>query len=205
MSRVSSKERYVIEVYELFRKKGLRMTMDEIANHLKLTKKTLYNNFNCKDELMRTVMQHVLGEIEFKINLALSQGRDAIEALYHTSDMMNKSLSEIGPLLLSDSSVYLPDLKLLDHTNRMSFYSRIISENIERGISEGFYRRDFNKELVTLFFTSAMSRIYSWNGAYKFFKDPYAFHSELIRYHLESIVNDQGREVLNEIVLKRGK
>ncbi len=205
MSRVSSKERYVIEVYELFRKKGLRMTMDEIANHLKLTKKTLYNNFNCKDELMRTVMQHVLGEIEFKINLALSQGRDAIEALYHTSDMMNKSLSEIGPLLLSDSSVYLPDLKLLDHTNRMSFYSRIISENIERGISEGFYRRDFNKELVTLFFTSAMSRIYSWNGAYKFFKDPYVFHSELIRYHLESIVNDLGREVLNEIVLKRGK
>ena len=91
------------------------------------------------------------------------------------------------------------------HTNRMSFYSRIISENIERGISEGFYRRDFNKELVTLFFTSAMSRIYSWNGAYKFFKDPYVFHSELIRYHLESIVNDQGREVLNEIVLKRGK
>lgn len=136
MSRVSSKERYVIEVYELFRKKGLRMTMDEIADHLKLTKKTLYNNFNSKDELMRTVMQHVLGEIEFKINMALSQGRDAIEALYHTSDMMNKSLSEIGPLLLSDSSVYLPDLKLLDHTNRMSFYSRIIAENIERGISE---------------------------------------------------------------------
>ena len=100
MSRVSSKERYVIEVYELFRKKGLRMTMDEIADHLKLTQKTLYNNFNSKDELMRTVMQHVLGEIEFKINMALSQGRDAIEALYHTSDMMNKSLSEIGPLLL---------------------------------------------------------------------------------------------------------
>ena len=204
MSRVSSKERYVIEVYELFRKKGLRMTMDEIADHLKLTKKTLYNNFNSKDELMRTVMQHVLGEIEFKINMALSQGRDAIEALYHTSDMMNKSLSEIGPLLLSDSSVYLPDLKLLDHTNRMSFYSRIIAENIERGISEGFYRTDFNKELVTLFFTSAMSRIYSWNGAYKFLKDPYVFLSELIRYHLESIVNDQGREVLREIIHKRG-
>ena len=90
MSRVSSKERYVIEVYELFRKKGLRMTMDEIADHLKLTKKTLYNNFNSKDELMRTVMQHVLGEIEFKINMALSQGRDAIEALYHTSNMLNK-------------------------------------------------------------------------------------------------------------------
>jgi AcrR family transcriptional regulator len=205
MSRVSSKEKYVVQVYELFRKKGLKMTMDEIADHLKLTKKTLYNNFNSKEELMRTVMQHILGEIEFKINMALSQGRDAIEALYLTSDMMNRSLSEIGPLLLSDSSKYLPDLKLLDHTNRMSFYSRIIAENIDRGISEGLYREDFNKELVTLFFTSAMSRIYSWNGAYKYLKDPYVFHSELVRYHLESIVNNEGRGVLNEIIQKRVK
>jgi AcrR family transcriptional regulator len=205
MSRVSSKERYVVEVYELFRKKGLKMTMDEIADHLKLTKKTLYNNFNSKNELMKTVMQHVLGEIEFKINLALSQGRDAIEALYLTSDMMNKYLVEIGPLLLSDSSAYLPDLKLLDHTNRMSFYSRIIAENIDRGISEDLYRTDFNKELVTLFFTSAMAMIYSWSGTYKYLKDPYVFHSELVRYHLESIVNDKGKEFLREIIKKRDK
>lgn len=205
MSRVSSKERYVVEVYELFRKKGLKMTMDEIADHLKLTKKTLYNNFNSKNELMKTVMQHVLGEIEFKINLALFQGRDAIEALYLTSDMMNKYLVEIGPLLLSDSSAYLPDLKLLDHTNRMSFYSRIIAENIDRGISEGLYRTDFNKELVTLFFTSAMAMIYSWSGTYKYLKDPYVFHSELVRYHLESIVNDKGKELLREIIKKRDK
>ena len=165
MSRVSSKDRYVSQVYVLFRQKGLKMTMEEIADDLKLTKKTLYNNFNSKEELMRTVMQYVLGDIEFRINLALNQGRNAIEALHHTSDMMNKSLTEIGPLLLSDSSKYLPDLKLLDHTNRMSFYSKIIYENLERGISESLYRDDLNKELVTLFFTSAMAKIYSWNGS----------------------------------------
>ena len=37
MSRVSSKDKYVVKVYDLFRKKGLNMTMDEIAGHLKLT------------------------------------------------------------------------------------------------------------------------------------------------------------------------
>ncbi|MBP1671334.1 MAG: TetR Family Transcriptional Regulator, partial [Bacteroidetes bacterium] len=64
MSRVSSKDRYVSQVYVLFRQKGLKMTMEEIADDLKLTKKTLYNNFNSKEELMRTVMQFVLGDIE---------------------------------------------------------------------------------------------------------------------------------------------
>ncbi|MFA5850096.1 MAG: TetR/AcrR family transcriptional regulator [Bacteroidales bacterium] len=202
MSRLSSKEKYVNQVYLLFRQKGLRLTMDDIANELKLTKKTLYNNFTCKDDLMRTVMQHVLEDIEFKINIALNQGKNAIEALYLTSSMMNKSLEEIGPLLLSDSSTYLPDLKLLDHTNRMSFYSRIIFENLERGLSESLYREDINKELTTLFFTSAMAKIYSWNGSYIFLKDPYIFHSELVRYHLEAIVNDEGRTILKNFIKK---
>jgi len=202
MSRLSSKEKYVNQVYLLFRQKGLRLTMDDIANELKLTKKTLYNNFTSKDDLMRTVMQHVLEDIEFKINIALNQGKNAIEALYLTSSMMNKSLEEIGPLLLSDSSVYLPDLKLLDHTNRMSFYSRIIFENLERGLSESLYREDINKELTTLFFTSAMAKIYSWNGSYIFLKDPYIFHSELVRYHLEAIVNEEGRTILKNFIKK---
>ncbi|OFY41120.1 MAG: hypothetical protein A2X18_12235 [Bacteroidetes bacterium GWF2_40_14] len=202
MSRLSSKEKYVNQVYQLFRQKGLRLTMDDIANELRLTKKTLYNNFSSKDDLMRTVMQHVLEDIEFKINIALNQGKNAIEALYLTSSMMNKSLEDIGPLLLSDSSVCLPDLKVLDHTNRMSFYSRIIFENLERGLSESLYREDINKELTTLFFTSAMAKIYSWNGSYIFLKDPYIFHSELVRYHLEAIVNDEGRTILKNFIKK---
>lgn len=202
MARISSKDRYLAKVYELFRKKGLKLTMDDIASDLKLTKKTLYNNFNSKEELMRTVMQYVIEDVEFKINISLNQGKNAIEALYHSSRMMNKTLEEIGPLLLSDSSKLLPDLKVLDHTNRMSFYSRIIKENLERGIAEDLYRSDLNKELTTLFFTSAMAKIYSWNGSYVFLRDPFLFHSELVRYHLEAIVNDRGREKLRFFIQK---
>ncbi len=202
MARVSSKERYVTKVYDLFRKKGLKLTMDDIAAELKLTKKTLYNNFNSKEELMRTVMQFIIEDIEFKINLSLSQGKNAIEALFHTSSMMNKTLEQIGPLLLTDSSRYLPDLKVLDHSNRVSFYSRIIYENLERGMAEGLYRVDLNKELTSLFFTSAMAKIYSWNGSYIYLKDPYLFHSELVRYHLESVVNEDGRKILRSYIQK---
>ena len=202
MSRVSYKEKYVIQLYGLFRKKGLRLTMDQIASELNLTKKTLYNNFKSKEELMRIVMQHVLSDIEFRMIISLTQGKNAIEALYNTSSMMNKALEEIGPLLLNDTATYLPDLKLLNHTDRMSFYSRIIFENLERGISESLYRDDLNPKLVTIFFTSAMAKIYSWNGSYRYLKDPYRFHSELIRYHLEAIVNDEGRLVLRQYLKK---
>lgn len=200
MARVSSKERYVLGLYQLFVRRGLRLSMDEIADELGVTKKTLYNNFGSKEGLMRTVMQYVLEEIEIKINISLIEGRNAIEALYNTSNMMNQKLEEIGPLLLNDTSKYLSDLKLLDHTNRMSFYSKIISENLDRGIKEGLYREELDGEMITLFFTSAMAKIYSWDGSYLFLKDPYAFHSKLVRYHLQAVVNKKGSQVLSSYI-----
>jgi AcrR family transcriptional regulator len=202
MSRVSSKDKYVSQLLKLFKKKGLQLTMDKIAKELKVTKKTLYNNFESKDTLMTSVMQHVLGEIEFKMNIALNQGKNAIEALFQTSNMMNKALEDIGPVLLKDTATCLPDLHLLDHTNRLSFYSKIIMENLDRGISESLYKPDLNKELITIFFTSAMAKIYSWNGSYRFLMNPYIFHSELVRYHLEAVVNDDGRAILRQFIKK---
>lgn len=200
MSRVNSREKYIYDLFELFKKRGLNLTMDEIAQGINITKKSLYNNFSSKEILMRSVMEMILGDIEFQINLALTKGKNAIEALYHTSEMLNSALENIGPKLLHDSSIYLPDLKVLDHTNRMSFYYRVIKENLDRGIHESLYRADINKDLIALFFSSAMARIYSWDGSYIFLRDPYIFHAELVRYHLEAVVNDEGRKILNSYI-----
>ena len=198
MPRKSSKDKYIEQIYDLFRKRGLDLTMDEIAFELGLTKKTLYNNFKGKEELIMTVAQRIFSEIELQIGKSLTTGKNAIEMLYNTSKMLNDTLLYIGPHLLSDASRYLPDMKVLDHTNRMSFNSRMISENLKRGISEGLYREDLNEELVALFFTSAIAKMYQWDGAYVYLRDPYLFHSELVCYHLRSIVNEKGRKILKK-------
>ena len=198
MPRKSSKDKYIEDIYNLFRKRGLDLTMDDIAFELGLTKKTLYNNFNSKEELIMTVAQQIFCDIEKQISKSLMMGKNAIEMLYNTSKMLNDTLLYIGPHLLSDASRYLPDMKVLDHTNRMSFNSIMISENLRRGVSEGLYRDDLNEELVTLFFTSAIAKMYQWDGAYVYLKDPYLFHSELVCYHLRSIVNEKGRKILKK-------
>lgn len=202
MSRVNSKEKYIVSIFELFKTTGLNVTMEEIASGINLTKKTLYNNFLSKDELLREVMDFFLQKVSNNINSALKKGRDAIEALYLTSNMMNDALQEMGPKILNDISQLLPTMTQLDHTNRMSYYSSIVRENIERGRLENLYKEDFNIDLVTLFFTSAMSKIYAWDGGYIYLNDPYKFHSELIKYHLEAIVNDNGRKKLKKYLNK---
>lgn len=196
MSRVNSKDKYILQLLVLFRKKGLNLTMEEIAKGIKLTKKTLYNNFNSKEELLKEVLTFVIADLQAQLDAALEKGKDAIEALCLTSRVLSIGLDKLGSKLISDSSVYMPELTMLDLRGGMNFNNRIIKENINRGIAEGLYRDDLDKDLIAVFFTASMNQLYFYNGSYTHFKDASSFHKELIRYHLESVVNDKGRELL---------
>lgn len=196
MPRVSSREKYIIQAYELFKKEGLRLNMEQIASGLNLTKKTLYNNFESKEDLIRTVIRYFFSDLEKKINDSMKSSRNAIEALFLITSVVRNEIDQLGSALLKDMSEYKPGVKLLDHTDRMSFYSRIIRENLVRGIKEQLYRTDLNIDYTTLFYTSAIEKFYKWDGSYKFISDSYLFHSELVKNHLYSVVSKNGRIIL---------
>lgn len=197
MPRVSSKEKYIIQAYELFRKEGLRLNMEQVASGLHLTKKTLYNNFDSKEDLIKTAVGYFFSELEKKINESMKSSRNAIEALFLITSVVRDEIDQLGVELIKDMSQYMSERKLLNHTNRMSFYSKIIRENLLRGIKEQLYRADLNIEYTTLFYTSAIERFYKWDdGSYKFIKDSYTFHSELVKHHLYSVVSNSGRIIL---------
>jgi TetR/AcrR family transcriptional regulator, cholesterol catabolism regulator len=197
MPRVSSKEKYIIQTYDLFRKEGLRLNMEQIAAGLNLTKKTLYNNFESKEDLIRTVIRYFFSDVEKKIGESMKSSRNAIEALFLITSVVRDEIDQLGEELLKDMSQYMAERKLLNHTNRMSFYSKLIRENLLRGIKEQLYRTDIDIEYTTLFYTSAIERFYKWDGgSYKFLDDSYKFHSELVKHHLYSVVSNSGRIIL---------
>ena len=58
MPRVSSKDKYIAQTFELFKREGLSLNMEQIAVSLGLTKKTLYNNFTSKENLINSVLDY---------------------------------------------------------------------------------------------------------------------------------------------------
>lgn len=196
MPRVSSKDKYIVQAYELFKQEGLRLNMEQIASGLNLTKKTLYNNFESKEDLIRTAIDYFFSELETKINDAMKNSRNAIEALFLITSVIRNEIEQLGPGLLRDLSLYRSDIKMLDHTSRTSFYSKVVRENLERGIREQLYRTDMNIDYATLFYTSAVERFYKWDGSYQYFNNSYQFHSELVKHHLYSVVSNGGRIIL---------
>lgn len=202
MPRVSSKDKYIVQVFELFKKKGLTLNMEQIAQALGLTKKTLFNNFTSKQVLIGTVVSHFYKKLESDINSAISSSDNAIFALMDVSSIIRESIMQLGSVFLKDISVYQSCPEVFDFMNRKNFYSKLIKENLERGITEGLYRKDLNKDYATLFYTSAIDSFYRWDGSFKHFNESTNYHNELVKYHLYSIVNENGLKFIESYLMK---
>ena len=109
---------------------------------------------------------------------------------------------QLGSVFLKDISVYQSCPEVFDFMNRKNFYSKLIKENLERGIAEGLYRKDLNKDYATLFYTSAIDSFYRWDGSFKHFNESTHYHNELVKYHLYSIVNENGLKFIESYLMK---
>lgn len=196
MPRVSSKDKYTVQVFELFKEKGLMLNMEQIARSLGLTKKTLYNNFTSKQDLIGTVMDHFYSELDQKIKFSSQKSQNAIEAFFDVSVVISSEISKLGTLLLKDISLYPSCPAIFSFTDRMNFYSQLVKENLKRGMIEGYYRDNLDIDYSTLFYTSAIDMFYRWNGGFKYMSDTADFHRQLVKHHLYSVVNEKGRLLL---------
>ena len=196
MPRVSSKDKYIVQVFELFKSKGLMLNMEQIAQEIGLTKKTLYNNFVSKNELIQTVLNYFYSEMDKKIQISGAESQNAIEAFINVSVIISEEMAKLGTLLLRDISIYQSSPDIFTYSDRIQFYSKLVNNNLERGIEENLYRKDLNKEYTALFYTSAIELFYRWEGSFKHFNRMSEYHKELVVHHLYSVVNSNGAQVL---------
>jgi AcrR family transcriptional regulator len=143
------KERILNEASLMFRRQGIRsVTMDDIAQHLGISKRTLYENFSDKNELLRhCILTHA--ETGKQLNKAIIDGAsDVIHGFFLLMNEGIKNMNELNPNFLSDLRKYHHKLwnELFisshhDHLNEMKLM-------IIRGIEQGLFREDLNIEIV---------------------------------------------------------
>lgn len=202
MPRLSSKDRYTKEVFELFKENGLSLNMDQIASRLSITKKTLYNNFASKQDLIATVLYYFYDQLEAKINEATSDCSNAIEELMSVSYVVSSELSKLGPKLMKDISIYQSCPEIFKFVDRESFYANLIRKNLLRGIGEKLYRDNLNIEYTIVFYMAIINMFYHWDDKFSFFDDSVNYHKELVVQHLYSVVNSSGLKFLESNMLK---
>ena len=168
--------------------------MEQIADYLHITKKTLYNNFENKEDMITTVVDHFFFGLERKILDSVETSENAIDSLIKIVEIIRSEIDNLGRALIDDISS--ESINMFEHSNRSSFYFNVIKDNLVRGIEEGFYRTDIDIEYCTIFYTSAIELFYKKGHTQRFIKNSSKYHSELVRHHLYSIVRSDKLDIL---------
>jgi AcrR family transcriptional regulator len=119
-----------------------------VARELGMSKKTLYQSFANKDELVtETCRMHICQEHE-EFGHIHDTADNALDELHKISQCVRQMMGRINPSLLFDLSKYHPDAWQLFLQFKSNFIYNQVKDNLERGIQEGYYRSDIRPDIM---------------------------------------------------------
>jgi len=149
---METKERIQVKAQELFMRYGVRsVSMDDIAAQLGMSKKTIYQFFADKDELVDAVVTTEVSTIEQDCTFCMTDAKDAIHEIFLTMERILEQLRNINPMVLYDLEKFHYSSFQRFQKHKQEYLGKVIALNIERGIREELYRPEVNVEIMAKF------------------------------------------------------
>jgi TetR/AcrR family transcriptional regulator, cholesterol catabolism regulator len=147
---METKERIQKKAHELFLRYGIRsISMDDIATQLGMSKKTIYQFFSEKDELVNAVMDDEVTQTQHDCELCKKNAKNAVDEIFLTLEQLYDQFSQLNPMVLYDAEKFHP--KAFEKFRKMKeeFLMEVVAHNLRRGIEEELYRPDINVEMMS--------------------------------------------------------
>ncbi len=146
---MDNREKILFAAYELFFRYGIKsVTMDDIAKHLSISKKTIYLSFQDKDEVVHTLMEQVLLKDQADFITIAKNTSNVVEEVFVMMKKMNGILNTINPNIFYDLKKYHPKTWSLFHKFRMEFVVNCVVVSLEKGKKDGLVRLDINSNIL---------------------------------------------------------
>lgn len=157
MNEMKTKDRIKQVAHDLLLQYGIRSTsMDDIAAKLGMSKKTIYQFYKDKDELVEEVIGTLIFTNQENCKTDKQKANNAIHEIFIAMDMVTEIFRSMNPSVLFDLQKYHPSAfaKFLNHKNE--FLLSMMRENIQRGIYEELYRPDINVQVMAMYRVESM-------------------------------------------------
>jgi TetR/AcrR family transcriptional regulator, cholesterol catabolism regulator len=196
--------RILDEAAKVFWKFGIKsVTMDDVARHLGISKKTLYLYVTDKADLVTRVLNGTSDRIHAEVTRLQGQGLNAIDEMHAITLYIAKETTAFHPSIYYDLAKYYPEACRVMDENKQQLVVKQLTTNMEKGIREGLYRADLNVPLLARLyvvrFDQAMTiEIGGMLGKHSLGE----INWELFRYHIRGIASKKGLDYLDKKVTK---
>ncbi|WP_136482386.1 TetR/AcrR family transcriptional regulator [Cognatitamlana onchidii] len=195
------REKILIGASELFLNFGFKsVTMDDIANNLGISKKTIYLHFANKTKLVEATTMYLFESISEGINQICALQKDPIEEIYSIKQFIMEHLKDEKSSPQYQLQKYYPKICNSLKEKQFKVMQTCVIDNLKRGIQLQLFRESINVEFVARIYFSIMLAI----------KDKDLFPDKLfsmnmlmsnyLEYHLRGICTAKGLETLNKFI-----
>ena len=191
------KKELLEQVMKLFMRLGIKsLTMDDVATQLRVSKKTLYEHFSDKNDLVEQVVTTVCKHHRGCIEGICTKELNAIDEHHEITKFIVAQVGGVHPSVQFDLQKYHPKAwSILDDCEKMDAH-RCVSANLRKGIKEGSYRDDLDVEVITRLYLARMDS--TWSGQV-FPPEQFTVGDVLwkhFEYHIRGIASKKGIEQL---------
>ena len=179
---------------EMFMKYGIRsVSMDDISNELGMSKKTLYQFFGKKEDLVMACVQHDLNMDHEMCQEIFKPEKNAIDELLELGQHYLGVLQSINPSAIYDLAKYYPKAwKLMVTEHRGGYYRKVFTENLKKGISQKLFRTEIDVDAATRFYLHRTSTLINDELYPRKDFEMQSLYMESLRYHIRGIGTEKG-------------
>lgn len=197
------KKEILEQAMKLFMRLGIKsMTMDDVATHLRVSKKTLYEHFKDKNDLVEQVVAAVCKHHSSSIDAICAKWLNAIDENHEITKFIVAQIGGVHPSVQFDLQKYHPKAwETLEHSEQNDVH-RCVTSNLRKGIKEGLYRDDLDVEVITRLYLARMDT--TWDGRV-FPPEQFNITDVLwkhFEYHIRGIASRKGVDYLDKKVKK---
>jgi TetR/AcrR family transcriptional regulator, cholesterol catabolism regulator len=195
LCNMDEKTIHILEhVRRLYYRYGIKsVTMDDVAKHLSISKKTLYEYFTDKEDLVRHIVMLEYTNRHNFFQEIKNRNLNAIEELFEVYRMINTMFRDYNASMEYDIHKYYPELfSQVRELRRKRMYDTMYN-NMNNGKKEGLYRKDLNSKIIARLLVFKVENMFD-NDIFTMEElASVKVFNEVFVYHLQGILNENGR------------
>ena len=170
------------------------VTMDDLAEELGMSKKTLYASFPSKLDLLRAVLLDKFRSVEADLDRVMSPAsKDVLAALHQLLACMQHHTEEIQPPFVRDIRREAPEIFEVVQSRRRDVIQRYFGKLFEEGRRSGIIRKDVSTRLMIEMFVGVTEAIMNPTKMAELGLTPTTGYISIIKVMLEGLLTEKGR------------
>lgn len=189
------RDKIITTAMEAFAQKGIRhVKMDDVAKELGISKRTLYEIFDKKEDLLYEGVKFYLGDRRTQMEVKAQECKNVMEIILRAYKLKVEEFRQTNPCFYTDLVKYPKVARYLAQQNQQMLTN--MTKFIERGIEEGYFRKEVNPELV--------ARLFDALGKYVMEQQLYCLYTiediftNLVFVTIRGICTEKGIEVIKQ-------